>query len=418
VDPVKPAVDSPAPLTVRTTPVPDPGTLPTRLPTPDALAWIHHGEGIVAWGQAARITIPGGPDRFTRARAWLDDLFTTAHIDDPLDLPGTGPVAFGSFTFDPAAPGSVLIVPRHILGRRNGQAWLTTIGEPADDPLTLAHPLTPPTGLRWSDGTLSAPAWQNAVATAVQRIRHGRLGKTVLARDLTVHAAGPIDPRPLLDRLAARYPACFTFAVDGLIGATPELLIRRTGDRIDSLVLAGTLPRGATPADDHARAQRLLNSPKDRREHAYAADMVRDALTPLCADLHVPHRPQILTLPNVIHLATPVHGTLDKERSVLDVLAALHPTPAVCGTPTGPALDLIRELEVMDRGRYAGPVGWIDATGDGEWGIALRCAELDPADPTRARLFAGCGIVADSDPAAELAEAQAKFRPMQEAFQG
>jgi len=415
---VKLAAEATTPLTARTQPIPDPGDLTAHLPHPTALAWIHHGEGIVAWGQTARITIPGGPHRFTHAARRLSDLFAGAAIDDPLKLPGTGPLAFGSFTFDPATDGSVLIIPRHILGRRDGHAWLTTIGAPTADPLTLTRPPAPPTGLRWGEGTLSAHDWQKAVATAVDRIQGGDLGKTVLARDLTVQAAQPIDTRVLLSRLAARYPTCFTFAVDRLIGATPELLIRRTGDRIDSLVLAGTTPRGTTPGEDRERAQRLYRSAKDRREHAYAADMVRQALTPLCTDLHVPHRPQILTLPNVIHLATPVHGTLAAQHSVLDVLAALHPTPAVCGTPTAPALDLIRELEVMDRGRYAGPVGWIDTDGNGEWGIALRCAEIDAHDPTRARLFAGCGIVADSDPAAELAEAQAKFRPMQEAFQG
>ncbi|MEV4256393.1 chorismate-binding protein, partial [Spirillospora sp. NPDC049652] len=152
-----------------------------------------------------------------------------------------------------------------------------------------------------------------------------------------------------------------------------------------------------------------------RREHSYAVDMVRDALAPLCTDLDVPAEPELLRLQNVTHLASPVHGRLGAHRTVLDVLAALHPTPAVAGTPTDRALELIRELEGMDRGRYAGPVGWVDARGDGEWGIALRCAELSG---TRARLFAGCGIVADSDPAAELAEAQNKFRAMQYALEG
>jgi menaquinone-specific isochorismate synthase len=414
---VKPAVHAPHPLAVRTVPVADPGDLVARLPHPSAVAWIRHGEGIVGWGEAARIVVPGGGDRFAHARQWLGDLFGTAAIDDPIGLPGSGPVAFGSFAFDPKSSDSVLIVPRWILGRRDGKAWLTTIGE-FGDPLSLARPLTPPTQLSWSDGTLSAPAWERAVAAAVTRIRAGRLHKTVLARDLTATAAEPIDPRVLLGRLARRYPGCYTFAVDGLVGATPELLIRRSGGRIDALVLAGTTNRGATPGDDQAQGKRLLASAKDREEHSYAADMVREALAPLCADLTVPAEPELLTLPNLIHLASPVHGTLDRERSVLDVVAALHPTPAVCGTPTEPALDLIRELEVMDRRRYAGPVGWIDARGDGEWGIALRCAELDPRDGTRARLFAGCGIVADSDPAAELAEAQTKFRVMQYALEG
>jgi menaquinone-specific isochorismate synthase len=249
----------------------------------------------------------------------------------------------------------------------------------------------------------------------VERIRSGHLGKAVLARDLAAHAAEPIDTRVLLDRLARRFPACYTFACAGLVGATPELLVRRTGDRVDSLVLAGTTARGTSPADDVARGLALFACAKDREEHGYAAEMVGDALTPLCAELMMPGEPELLTLANVIHLATPVRARLDQERSVFDVVANLHPTPAVCGTPTDVALELIRELESMDRGRYAGPVGWVDARGDGEWAIALRCAEIDGR---QARLFAGCGIVADSDPPAELAEAQTKFRVMQYALEG
>ncbi|GAA3937042.1 isochorismate synthase [Actinomadura viridis] len=408
------AVSAPDRLVVRTVHIPDPGDLLARLPHPTALAWIRHGEGIVGWGEAARLDLPGGPDRFTVADRWLRELFGAASIDDPVQAPGSGPVAFGGFGFDPKSPDSVLIVPRRILGRRDGHAWLTTIGDDTD-PLALLHPPTPPTRLTWSDGALTAPAWERAVAAAVDRIRHGHLGKVVLARDLHAHATRPIDARVLLQRLAARFPACYTFSCAGLVGATPELLIRRTGDELASLVLAGTTARGTGPADDTARRAALLASTKDREEHAYAAEMVRDALAPLCSELTVPDQPELLTLPNVMHLASAVSGRLDSRRSVLDVVAALHPTPAVCGTPTTTALQLIRELEGMDRGRYAGPVGWIDSRGDGEWGIALRCAQIEG---THARLFAGCGIVADSDPAAELAEAQSKFRAMQYALEG
>ena len=401
-------------LVARTVPIDDPGDLIARLPHPAALAWVRHGEGIVGWGEAARVDLPGGPDRFDVAARWLRDRFGAASIDDEVGVPGSGPVAFGGFGFDPKSPDSVLIVPRRILGRRGGRAWLTTIGEDPG-PAALPRPPRPPGRLTWSDGALNAPAWQAAVAAAVDRIRGGHLGKVVLARDLYAHAPEPIDARVLLARLAARFPGCYTYSCAGLVGATPELLIRRTGGEVASLVLAGTTARGTSPDDDARRAARLSSSPKDLEEHAYAAEMVRDALAPLCSHLTVPDRPQLLTLPNVMHLASPVRGRLDGERSVLDVLAALHPTPAVCGTPTGTALHLIRELEGMDRGRYAGPVGWVDARGDGEWGIALRCAQLEG---TRARLFAGCGIVADSDPAAELAEAQTKFRAMQYALQG
>ncbi|MFC4907327.1 isochorismate synthase [Actinomadura gamaensis] len=420
---MKLAVHAPGRLVVRTTPVADPGDLLSRLPHPTALAWVRHGDGLVGWGETARLELPGGHDRFAAADAWLREMFDPAEVDDPLRLPGTGPVAFGSFGFDPKSADSVLIVPRYVLGRRDGRAWVTTIGDPAEDgpfpPLAGLPPVAAapaaPGRLTWSDGARSAPSWEQAVATATSRIRSGHLGKVVLARDLIAHAARPIDARALLERLAGRYPTCYTFAVAGLVGATPELLIRRSGDRVDSLVLAGTTARGTAPADDDARARTLFRSGKDREEHSYAVDMVRDALAPLCTDLDVPDEPELLRLPNVTHLASPVHGRLAAHRTVLDVLAALHPTPAVAGTPTDRALELIRELEGMDRGRYAGPVGWVDARGDGEWGIALRCAELDG---TRARLFAGCGIVADSDPAAELAEAQNKFRAMQYALEG
>ena len=409
------ALGAPDRLVARTVPVADPADLLARLPYPSALAWVRHGEGIVGWGEAARITVPGGDeDRFRWAGRWLRELFGSTDIDDPVGTPGSGPVAFGSFGFDPKSGDSELIVPQAVLGRRDGRAWFTTIGDGAD-PLSLIHPRIPPGGLTWSDGTLTASGWTRAVAAAVERIREGRLGKVVLARDLYALADRPIDTRVLLRRLADRFPGCYTFACAGLVGATPELLVRRTGDQIDSLVLAGTTARGTDLADDEAQGRALFRSAKDREEHSYAVEMVRDALAPLCAELTVPGEPELLTLSNVLHLASPVHGRLHGEQSVLDVVAALHPTPAVGGTPTDVAMDLIRELEVMDRGRYAGPVGWIDARGDGEWGIALRCAEI--AGP-RARLFAGCGIVADSDPQAELAEAQTKFRAMQYALEG
>jgi menaquinone-specific isochorismate synthase len=407
------ALGVPDRLVVRTVPLTEPVDLLARLPHSSAHAWVRHGEGIVGWGEAARVVVPGGDeDRFAWADTWLRELFANAVVDDAVQVPGSGPVAFGSFGFDPKASESVLIVPKAVLGHRDGRTWYTTIGD-GTDPLTLVRPQTPPSGLSWSDGALTPTAWTQAVGAAVQRIREGRLGKVVLARDLEVTADGPIDARVLLTRLAQRFPECYTFACAGLVGATPELLIRRTGDHIDSLVLAGTTARGTDPADDDARAAALFHSPKDREEHSYAAEMVREALAPLCDELDVPAEPELLRLSNVLHLASPVHGRLDRERSVLDVVAALHPTPAVGGTPTDIAMDLIRELEIMDRGRYAGPVGWVDARGDGEWGIALRCAEIDGA---RARLFAGCGIVADSDPQAELIEAQNKFRAMQYAL--
>jgi menaquinone-specific isochorismate synthase len=397
---------------VTTTPVDDPGDLFARLPETAPYAWVRHGEGLVAWGEAIRLAVPPGPRRFAWARDRLSDLFGEAHVDDDVTAPGSGPVAFGSFTFDPEAHGSVLVVPQTILARRDGRAWLTTVGERRLDAVT---PLRTPGRIRYGDGSLTAPEWEHAVARAVRRIRSGRLEKTVLARDLAAVAERPIDVRLLLARLADRYPECYTFSCAGLVGATPELLVRRTGETIESLVLAGTIPRGADQADDVARGTALFTSEKNRHEHACAVASVREALDPLCAELKIPEEPELLVLSNVQHLASPVSGRLSDGASVLDVVAAMHPTAAVGGTPTGAALGVIRELEGMDRAGYAGPVGWIDARGDGEWGIALRCAQIEGST---ARLFAGCGIMGDSDPASELAEAEAKLRVMQYALEG
>jgi len=411
------AAERPAPdlLVARTVKVSDPGDLVACLPHPDVVAWLRGGDGLVGWGEAARLTLPAGADRFAAGQAWLRELFDAAVVTDEVGLPGTGPVAFGSFTFDPACDGSVLVVPAAVLGRRDGQAWMTTISGGAGAGLaTASTPVTAPAEVRWSDGSQTAPQWQNAVAAAVARIRAGELRKVVLARDLHAVASAPLDMRLLLARLTARHPGSYTFACAGLTGATPELLVRRVGQEVSSLVLAGTAARGGTPAEDQALSAALLASAKDAEEHRYAVDSVREALGPLCARLELAAEPELLRLPDVQHLATPVHGTLAGDASALALAAALHPTAAVCGTPTPAALELIRELEGMDRGRYTGPVGWVDSRGSGEWGIALRCGEIAGA---RARIFAGGGIVAGSDPAAELAEAQAKFRPMRLALE-
>jgi menaquinone-specific isochorismate synthase len=400
------------PLTVRTVAVSDPADLLARLPGAGPYAWVRHGEGLVGWGEAARASVPPGPGRFQWAREWLAAVFGDARIDDEVGMPGSGPVAFGSFTFDGNAAGSTLVLPQVVLARSGGKAWLTTIGDPGSDAIA---PLVAPRWIRYHDGTLTASEWQDRVAKAVRRIQGGTLDKVVLARDLVATADREIDARVLLSRLATRYPECYTFSVDGLVGATPELLVRHTGQEIESLVLAGTVARGSSPADDVTRGAALLRSEKDRYEHLCAVVSVKEALAPLCAEMHVSDRPDLLVLPNVQHLASRVTARLSDGASVLDVVAAMHPTAAVGGTPTAKALSVISELEGMDRGRYAGPVGWIDARGDGEWGIALRCAQVSGDS---ARLFAGCGIMGGSDAAAELAEAQAKLRAMQYALEG
>ena len=318
----------------------------------------------------------------------------------------------------------MFVVPEVVVGRRDGVAWVTTTGDvDAAEVLAAAHtPAPAPLGrLRYADGALDPASWCSGVEAAVARIGAGDLAKVVLARDLLVSADAPLDPRYLLARLADRFPDCWTFAVDGLLGATPELLLRRTGRELSARVLAGTAPRGAG-ADDARLAAALLGSAKDRAEHALAVDSLVRALEPYCTTLSAPAEPELLTLANVRHLATDVTGIQRRSGArdgagLLELVGAVHPTAAVCGTPTEVAAALIGELEGMDRGRYAGPVGWLDARGDGEFGLALRCAQLCDDDPASARLFAGCGIVAGSDPVAELAETQAKFAAFQAALE-
>jgi menaquinone-specific isochorismate synthase len=391
-----------------------------RLPAEGAVSWVRRGEGLVGWGEAARLEV-SGPRALDEAAAWWADWTEGVDTDDELGVAGSGPVLFASIAFDPRTGTSVFVVPEVVLGRRDGVEWLTTVGDvdPRDVLLPEATDDGPAPRLRYADGSLDPATWCAAVATAVERISAGELAKVVLARDLLVSADVPLDPRRLLRRLAARFPDCWTFSVDGLLGATPELLLRRSGRQLSARVLAGTAPRGAGADDDRLAAQ-LIGSAKDRAEHALAVDSLVQALEPFCATLDAPAEPDLLTLANVRHLASDVTGTQRRtgargRAGLLELVGAVHPTAAVCGTPTPDAAAVISELEGMDRGRYAGPVGWLDARGDGEFGLALRCAELVGDDG--ARLFAGCGIVAGSDPAAELAETQAKFAAFQAALE-
>ncbi len=395
----------------------------TKLPAEGALAWVRSGEGLVGWGQAARLEV-SGPGALARAERWFAQWCAQARVVDPVQLPGSGPVLFGSAAFDTERGTSVFVVPSVVLGRRDGQTWVTTTGDHdgADHEVTEFPAQAADTSigqLSYADGALDPVTWCGVVTTAVERITAGELGKVVLARDVLVTADHALDPRRLLLRLAARFPSCWTFAVDGLLGATPELLLSRTAGVVESRVLAGTGQRAADPEADAALAATFAGSAKDHAEHRFAIDSLADALRPFCTDLEVPAEPSVLTLPNVRHLSTDVRGHLRADGpGLLGLVDAVHPTAAVGGTPTTAALALIREIEGMDRGRYAGPVGWVDARGDGEFGLALRCAELTGgAGGAEARLFAGCGIVGDSDPMAELAETQAKLAAVQAALQ-
>lgn len=399
------------PLEVRTVALERPLPLISCVPDDGGLVWVRGGEGVVGWGEAARLETGPGEDRFERAERFVRDAFASAHVHDEVGLPGTGPLAFGSFTFDHATRGSVIVIPKVIVGRRAGRSWVTLVGD-TTAPIEV-HELVAPGRVRYAGTTQSELRWIDAVETATKRIGRGALDKVVLARDLVVWSEWALDARKLAERLAGRFSSCYTFLCEGLVGATPELLVRRRGDEIESLVLAGTAPRGHGEQEDSSLGAALLASNKDVSEHQMAVDSVRARLDEACESLTVDDGPSLLKLENVQHLATSIRGRLSVASSSLRLAGLLHPTAAVCGTPTEGALEAIRSLEDMSRGRYAGPVGWMDARGDGEWGIALRCAQVEGE---RARLFAGAGIVNGSLPEAELEETRLKLRAMQSAL--
>lgn len=422
-----PAGDSASvPLLARTVPIADPGDLLDLLPRPDVTttaSWVRRGDGLVGWGVAARVETSGAT-RMIDADAWWRRTAASMVVRDAVGVPGTGPVAFGSFAFSRRSEaGGTLVVPRVVVGRREGRSWLTVVGPAGLGPTpSLAHargdvvPVTAPGEVTFTDGALTSDQWQEAVAEVVAAIRAGTVEKVVMARDVVARTSADVDVRHLLRNLADQYPTCWTFAVDALVGATPELLVRRDQGLVACRVLAGTIQRTGDDAADLRHAAELARSSKDLGEHELAVQSVAEALGPYCSSFNVPDSPFVLHLPNVMHLASDVTGVVDRQTSPssLALAAALHPTAAVGGTPTPRAVEVLAESERMDRGRYAGPVGWMGADGDGEWGIALRSGEV--TGPRSVRLFAGCGIVAASDPAAEVRESEAKLNPMRSAL--
>jgi menaquinone-specific isochorismate synthase len=385
-------------LTARTVAVPSAGVDLLAFAGDDGVLFERDGCGLAGRGVALRL--PAATAR---------DTLAAITVEDEVGRPGTGPVAFGALPFAPDAEGE-LVVPAVVTGRAaDGTAWVTTVGDaapPAPPPPARRHP---PDDFRL---TAARPhdEWLAVIADAVAAIRSGRLRKVVLAREVVVEANRPILPVDVVGRLRALYPSCMLFSVGGFVGASPELLVARRGDAVRSNPMAGTIPRSGDPDVDARLAAGLLASGKDRREHAMVVDAVDAALRPHCEVLHVPAEPSIVPLRNVSHLGTLLTGRLRAEApSALDLALLLHPTPAVAGTPTADALAYIADAEGLDRGRFAGPVGWLDARGDGEWAVGVRSAELDGR---RARLFAGVGVVADSVPDTELAETQLKLQAL------
>lgn len=377
------------------------------IPEGGGIAWLTPGTSLVAQGECLRVDPGTGESRFGGAAQRVEALLAGADVEDEVDLPGSGPIAFGSWTFDPDCPGSTLVIPATVYGSGDGVAWKTSVryeGTAAEQRQAGDRALR-----RASGEQLPSDGWAGLVERALRQIRQGTLQKVVLAREVVVEGRGPFDPRQVMSRLVHAYPGCFTFWFDDLVGASPELLIRRLGDVVDSIPLAGSAPRGAGEEEDTELGRRLQSSAKDRIEHELTVQTVMDALRPFCAELVAEEEPSLLLLANMQHLSTKVQGRLKGSPSALQLVAAIHPTAAVCGVPEEEAMRFIRTTEGFGRGRYAGPVGWIDHKGDGEWAVALRCAQLSGS---KARVFAGAGIVEGSDPNSELEETELKLQVM------
>ena len=384
------------------------------LPAGEQFTWVRGGEGLVGWGVHASTTV-SGRDRFEDARKWWHQQLETFSISNSVHGSGTGPVLFTSFSFD-RNQESVLVIPKIIVGQKGANSWITWISSDAQPQLAETVPALAPSTFTFSDGTLTSDEWKKRVTEVINRVNTNGVDKVVLARDIVANSDSEIDARPILKKLSSEYPSTWVFSVDGLVGATPELLLRLSRGMVTSRVLAGTIPKTGDDDKDLALAASLARSSKDLEEHEYAVRSVADALDPFCSSTNVPESPFVLHLANVMHLATDVTGALIESKQHVDafsLLKNLHPSAAVCGTPRNLAFDVIDEIEGMDRGRYAGPVGWIDASGDGELGIALRCGQITDR---KIRIFAGCGIVAGSIPDKEVEESNAKMIPMKSAL--
>src|ERR1700730_9521140 len=382
-------------LVARTRAVDRPGDLLDSF-SPDGFAWLSDGSGFVTSGVAARVRVCD-----------VDRVLAGMEVDDPVARAGTGAIAVSALAFHDASAGE-LVIPASVVGvDADGSAWRTEIGSTS----RFASNATPPPTRFSVEGRVSRAEWASQVHAILDALAAGDLAKAVLAREVVVHADAPFDARVVVDRLRSTQGGCVVFAAGGLVGATPELLVRRQGASVTSRPMAGTIPRGATDASDNAAEAALAASVKDGLEHRLVVDAVVDGLRAAGVDVTTVRGPEVARLATVSHLATTIAGTVEPRsaRSALELALRLHPTPAVGGAPQELALAMLEDPGTFDRGRYAGPVGWVDAHGDGEWAVALRCAELEGST---ARLVAGAGVVAGSDPDAEWAETQAKLEPM------
>ncbi len=384
----------------------------------DGIVWMHDGFALAGRGQATTIGLGA-----TTSTSDAGEAFGRIESHSEIDRIGTGPVALGALAFaraDDRLTGT-LVVPNLMYGRdRDGNRWITWVGDNAPPDVTMlvdqvvslttsTQPVPTPTRFE-IESTRTPEAWCASVEAARDALRRGVARKVVLARDINITCDVPIARSAVLRRLARNYATCYLFATPTLTGASPELLVARLGDVVRAQPMAGTTGRSPDPTADLRLAASLLASHKDRVEHQITIDMVHDTLLPWCSYLDADAEPQVVSVANLHHLATNVEGRLSYPLpSVLELVDALHPTPAVGGDPRKEGLALIAEHEDLDRGSYAAPVGWIDQRGNGEFAVGVRSAEIWGA---KARLFAGVGVVVDSEPETELAETRIKLEAM------
>ena len=379
----------------------------------NSAAFIHDHQGLIGWGEAQRLEA-SGPNRILELdQAWRE-LVAQSEIEDQVNLPGTGLISFGSIAFaSESETKSVLVIPKVVVGLREGTLWLTTVNVTDAEALEMIDLESVFVSAHFEPGTTSTEQYKVNVDKALEAIETHQVEKVVLARDLVATVPADFNINPALKKLEAKFDTCYIYSVAGMFGASPELLVRVADSKVTARVLAGTAGRGTDPGVDAAIGTALNQSPKNRVEHKFAIDSLVQALEPLCEEVTVDAEPFSVKLPNLWHLASDVSAVLKADSSSLQVVSALHPSAAVAGTPKDKALELIQEIEGIDRARYAGPVGWLGADGDGVWAIALRGAQLTDQKLTA---FAGCGIVAGSDAQAELDEAILKFKPIVDAL--
>ena len=359
-------------------------------------------DGVGVAGSASATRVPA-----TEAQAFLDSL----QVDDRVQASGSGPVLLGAIPFHSNDEHDFILPHVSLTKSINGRAWVTTVDDAEPNFVTPTEPPTSAASYSVHPG-ISVDYYLEAVKQARDAVRNGSITKAVIARDIVITASAPIDVYAVLLRLRSSFGSSYRYLIDNFIGASPELLVAVDNGAISSHPLAGTAPRTGDPQSDSALAEKLLSSEKNQIEHRVVINMVHDTLLPFCSYLDWQPEPSVMQVANVQHLGTLMQGMLSKPfMHILDAVIMLSPTPALGGFPKQEALDLIKQYEGIDRGRYGGAVGWFYQKGNGAFAVAIRCAQLSP-DRTSARLFAGGGIVADSEPAAELAETQAKFQAM------